>query len=579
MKALILAAGFGTRLLPHTQAIPKALFPVAGRPLIDIIIDQLIQNGCSGIMINIHHLHDKISEHIHRGNYPIPVFTRFEEKILGTGGAIKNVSDFLGDRPFLVINSDILCDINLRAVYEFHIRHPHPVTLVMHDYPAFNTVWLDDNGFVVGFDPESKNHPAARSCLAFTGIQIVDPVMIDYIPDGQFVSSIEVYGKMIRAGHKIAAYIPSGHYWRDIGSPESFRMAAIEKNAPIAFQKAFGRTPTGPVTIHLLAGDGSDRKWFRVVSGNDALVLADHGIKSDPAISEINSFLSIGRHLFSRNVSVPRIYHEDVFAGLVFLQDLGDTSLQMAVSGKDHHHVISLYKSVIDRFLHMAVQGAKSFDVSWTYQTPEYDRELILERECRYFVDAFLTNYLNMNVDFDRLAGDFAALADLALADSVKGFMHRDLQSRNIMLKDNAVYFIDFQGGRIGPIQYDLASLLHDPYVRLPERVKSILLDYCLNKLQTWMEVNQPAFITGYRFCSIARLLQALGAFGYLSRVKNKTYFESYMPVALKTLQKQLDAPETALLKRLKHIVNEASARLDELNPLNLKQEDAHEPD
>jgi aminoglycoside/choline kinase family phosphotransferase/GTP:adenosylcobinamide-phosphate guanylyltransferase len=565
MKALILAAGFGTRLLPHTQTIPKALFPIAGRPMIDIIIDQLVESGCSEIMINAHHLHEKISSHVRSRNYPIPVHTRFEEKILGTGGAIKNVSDFLEDRPFLVINSDILSDINLRAVFEYHIGHPHPATLVMHDYPEFNSVWLDAQGFVVGFDPNAKNRPDARSCIAFTGIQIVNPVMMDFIPENQFISSIDVYGKMIRSGHKIATYIPKDHYWRDIGSPESYTMAALEKTAPMAFLKAYGKIPSAPMSAELLAGDGSDRKWYRIKAGNDSLVMADHGIKSDDAISEINSFLSIGRHLFNHRISVPEIYHEDIFAGLVYLEDLGDTSLQLAVSGKDHHQIISLYESVIDQFLRMAVHGARSFDTSWTYQTSEYTRELILERECRYFADAFLTGYLNLDIGFGPLSGEFHNLADLALKHSVKGFMHRDLQSRNIMVRDSCVSFIDFQGGRIGPIQYDLASLLMDPYVNLPESIQSHLVRYCLKQLQTMIEINALKFISGYGFCTVTRLLQALGAFGYLSMVKGKKYFESYIPVALTTLQKQLDAPEMKIFIQLKKTVEEAAMRLKEL--------------
>jgi aminoglycoside/choline kinase family phosphotransferase len=376
---------------------------------------------------------------------------------------------------------------------------------------------------------------------------------------------------MIQAGHKIAAYIASGHSWRDIGSPESYSMAVIEKTTPMAFLNAFGKEPVGPMAINFLAGDGSDRKWFRITAGNDSLVMADHGIKSDHGISDINSFLSIGRHLFNHKVSVPEIFLEDIFAGLVYLQDLGDTSLQMTVFGKDNHKIISLYETVIDRFLHMAVKGAESFDVSWTYQTPEYSRDLILERECRYFVDAFLNGYLNMDMDFGALEDEFSTLADLALIHGVKGFMHRDLQSRNIMVNDNDIYFIDFQGGRMGPIQYDLASLLHDPYVNLPELVKTVLLKYCLNKLQTLIEIEPQGFISGYRICSVTRLLQALGAFGYLSRVKGKTYFEAYIPVALKTLQRQLDDLETTLFHQLKKTLRFAATRFDELKKIRIQ--------
>jgi len=575
MKALILAAGYGTRLLPHTQHVPKALFPIAGQPLIDIMIRQLIREGFSEIMVNTHHLHSEIDAYIQCQNYPVPIFTRFEEKILGTGGAIKNVSDFLGNQPFLVINSDILCDINLRAVCEYHRHHPNPVTLVMHDYPVFNNVWIDVNGYVASFNSISDKAASSRKCLAFTGIQIVSPMMMDFIPANTFITSIEIYKNMIEAGHKIKTYISKNHYWRDIGSPESYMAAVFEKTAPLAFLKAFGEKPPASVSSTHLAGDGSDRKWHRVFSGDKSLVMADHGIKTDDAISEITSFIAIGRHLFTKGVPVPEIYYHDVFAGLVFLQDLGDTSLQMAVRNeKNENKIITLYKAVIDELLHMSISGADCFDPLWAYQTPAYSKEMILERECRYFTDALLNGYLNMGISFDALENEFSALADLALKYAVLGFMHRDFQSRNIMVQKGRIYFIDFQGGRIGPLQYDLASLLHDPYVDLSESVKTDLMLYCLNKLQTWMKIDESTFVLGYRYCTITRLLQALGAYGFLSRVKQKAYFETYIPVALNNLKNQLEMPEFSTFKLLRKTVEEAQdIFFKQQKPLNRKMD------
>jgi NDP-sugar pyrophosphorylase family protein len=563
MKALILAAGYGTRLLPHTEKIPKPLFSITGRPIIDIIIRKLIDEGCTGIIVNTHHRHADITDFINRRKYPITVLTRFEKNLLGTGGAIKNVCDFLGNQPFLVINSDILTDIDIHDVYKFHIDHQHPVTLVMHDYPEFNTVWIDAHEFVIGFDRFSKNSPSAHACLAFTGIQIVDPVVMDFIPEDNFITSIEVYQRMISAGYKIKTYISKNHYWRDLGSPESFTEAVFEKTSSLAILKAFGTKPAHLITRTLLAGDGSDRKWYRITSGDKSLVMADHGIKSDEKIAEINSFILIGQHLHQKGIPVPKIHHYETFAGLVYLQDLGDTSLQMIINNQtDPNKIIRLYEAVIDQLLHMAVNGAESFDTSWTYQTKEYDRQLILEKECRYFVDAFLNGFLNMNTAYDIFEKEFLSLSDLSLKYAVTGFMHRDLQSRNIMVKDNRIYFIDFQGGRLGPLQYDLASLLNDPYVNLPETVKTDLIQYCLKKLQSMIELNTQTFIFGYQFCTITRLLQTLGAFGYLSQVKQKKYFESYIPAALSTLKKQLCASETNMFKQLTKMVSAASMRI-----------------
>ncbi|MEA3232363.1 MAG: sugar phosphate nucleotidyltransferase, partial [Thermodesulfobacteriota bacterium] len=127
-KAMILAAGFGTRLLPYTEHTPKAIFPVGGQPIIDRTIRYLIDAGCGEILINTHHLHHRIEAFINAGKYPIPVQTRYEPEILGTGGGIKNAADFFGQQPFVVLNSDIITDIPLEKVYAFHCSHAESVT-------------------------------------------------------------------------------------------------------------------------------------------------------------------------------------------------------------------------------------------------------------------------------------------------------------------------------------------------------------------------------------------------------------------------------------------------------------------
>ena len=197
MKALILAAGYGTRLRPHTEHIPKPLFPIAGQPLIDLSIRRLIDQGVTGIIINVHHLHQQITSFIRSRNYPIPVVTRYEQEILGTGGAVRNVSDFLGNQPFCVINSDIVTDIDVSTVLEFHQRHRHPATLVMHDYPMFNNVWIDDDDNIIAFSGSDENLSPKNCCRAFTGIQIIDPLIMEFIPENRFVSIIDVYREMI----------------------------------------------------------------------------------------------------------------------------------------------------------------------------------------------------------------------------------------------------------------------------------------------------------------------------------------------------------------------------------------------
>ena len=202
----------------------------------------------------------------------------------------------------------------------------------------------------------------------------------------------------------------------------------------------------------------------------------------------------------------------------------------------------------------LSLTGKKDFDTSWTYQSPYYNTDLILEKECRYFTDSFLRGYLNKEIDFEEFKNEFVKIASRAMEHQVTGFMHRDMQSRNIMVKDGKMYFIDFQGGRIGPLQYDLASLLIDPYVSLPSGMRLELLDYCAGMISSAIGIDADKFRLCFKYCSIARNFQILGAFGHLSRVKGKTFFEKYIPAALTTLKEsfiQLEKDEFPKLKSL----------------------------
>ena len=569
MKALILAAGFGTRLLPFTKNTPKALFPVAGRPLLHIIILSLQNAGCKAVIINTHHLYKKIDSYLLQQKYSIPVITRYETKILGTGGAIKNVADFWDDNPFMVINSDIFTDIDLKRVYDFHLNHSHPVTLVLHDDPQFNTVSVNKNGFITDFHDStplpshsvsSSNiyRPGESGKLTFTGIQVLNPQILELIPDNIFSSSIDIYRQLISENKKVCAFIAKEYQWKDIGSPERYNQVVFEQMATEAFKYAFPSWPDKKIFRTKLKGDGSDRNWYRLISGNRSLVMADHNIRKNQSTSEVDSFVAIGRHLHDKDVPVPEIYLHDTFSGLVFMEDLGDVNLQtLVLNTQKPEEIISYYKSVIGLLGKLSATGAKGFDPVWTYQTSHYNQDLILEKECRYFVDAFLRKYIGMNISFKDLEDEFRTLADKALEFSVNGFMHRDMQSRNIMVKNNRFYFIDFQGGRLGPVQYDLASLLIDPYVALSPWVRNQLLNFSVRTLPSVLNIDPDNFLTCYKYCSITRNLQILGAFAYLSRIKGKRYFEKYIPNAIKILKHNLSALKNREFSKIESIVRE----------------------
>ncbi|GAB6095423.1 hypothetical protein JCM14469_16750 [Desulfatiferula olefinivorans] len=553
MKALILAAGFGTRLRPHTEMLPKPLFPLGGRTILDTTIEALIAAGCTGIVVNTHHLGETIAAHIKAGRYAVPVISRHEPDILDTGGAIRNVADLLGDQPFFVVNGDIVTDVDYAAVYRFHTAHGRLVTLVLHDFPEFNCVTTDRTGFVRGFYLDAKPEGCLPD-LAFTGIQVVDPSVIGRIPPEGPYGSIALYRELIARGPHVKAMILDRPYWIDMGTPEKYLDACRDRTAPRVFDRVFGLDPNRPIRVSPLAGDGSDRLYRRLCRDDHSLVVCDHGITMNAPRSEAAAFVHIGRHLAGKNIPVPTILEADLFSGQVFLEDLGNVHLAQVVRAAAPQTRLALYGEVLQILARMSVHGAEGFDRSWTWQSTDYDRDLIIHREGRYFVSAFVNGVLGMDLPVDALDEAFHALADRALAHGAIGFMHRDFQSRNIMVHEGRCRIIDFQGGRMGPVQYDLASLLIDPYADIDPDTQNLLLDDYLNIHTALVPLDRAAFCDGYRYLRICRNLQMLGAFGFLSRVKGKAGFADFIPAALGTLMRNtgdLDGPAFGEFKKI----------------------------
>ncbi len=547
MNALILAAGLGTRLRPYTHHTPKALFTINGQPILGITIEKLQQAGFKTIMVNTHHHHAQIESYVASQSFAIPVITCREIDILGTGGAIGNVAGHWRSGPLLVINGDVVTDIDLAKIYQFHQSHEFPVTMVMHDREAFNSVGVNQDDFITRFSWRGPA-PISHRVMAFTGIHVIDRQVLDFLPPRGPAHIIETYNQMLKAGEHIKAHVVKNHYWQDIGAPERYQTSVFDHMAPLAFRAAFGTPPLRPIERRQLHGDGSDRLWYRLQDGPHSLIMVDHGIRTGRRQQEVDAYVRIGHHLDTKGIAVPKIYLNDNFAGLVFLEDLGDAHLQTIIRGSDEKQRLQLYHQVLDQWMAMAVEGGRDFDPSWTYQTARYDRDVILH-ECRYFVEAFVQRYLGWHLPHDDLSVEFEQLADQIRATEISGFLHRDFQSRNIMVQNGEPRLIDFQGGRIGPIQYDLASLLIDPNVSLPEAFQEQLRDYAGAELKKRYGLDPKQFIDGYKVCAVSRNLQILGAFSFLGLVKGKTQFMDYIPRAVRSLAFNLSRVAIALPK------------------------------
>jgi NDP-sugar pyrophosphorylase family protein len=222
MKAMILAAGFGTRLKPLTKYCPKALVPVGNRPVLDRNIEYLRSAGVSEVIINAHYLAGHILKHVGDGRrFGLHVEVRVEQDILGTGGGIRNVSDFWDEEPFIVINGDVLTDIDLEAIYKAHLSSKVLVTMVLHTREPFNQISVDCRGKIQ--DIAEKNLPGR---FAFTGIHIISPAFLAYLPhDVHFLNIVDAYRMLIASGKTVHGYISCGHQWHDIGTVPSYLAA------------------------------------------------------------------------------------------------------------------------------------------------------------------------------------------------------------------------------------------------------------------------------------------------------------------------------------------------------------------
>lgn len=219
MEALILAAGKGTRLRPLSLKKPKPLFPVCNLPLVGLTLDRL--RGCSvrRMILNTHYLAEQIRDFIkdyQSADPGLELSTRHEPEILGTGGGLKNTEDFWTADPFLVINGDIAWDFDLIPVLDFHRRHGGPVTLVLQEAPAFNNMRLAADGTVQKFRIPDGDR-------AFTGIHVLSREIFSFLPPRGSYDIIPVYQGMIGRGVPIRTYVVRDHYWRDLGTPASYR--------------------------------------------------------------------------------------------------------------------------------------------------------------------------------------------------------------------------------------------------------------------------------------------------------------------------------------------------------------------
>ena len=227
INIFILAAGFGERLRPITNHIPKPLLPILGKPAIEMVVDRVASLTIGRIGINAHYKKELLTEWVKASPNADKIDILLENQVLGTGGALKNAEPLLKSSVFLTYNSDIVSSINLQELVDKHISSGKLVTLAVHDYPKFNTVWIDTKGLLRHVGQSPWENPAGLRPVAFTGIAVYSPDFLRFLPEGRS-SVVDAWLRALSAGFTVGTADFTGCFWRDIGTPEAYASVIFE---------------------------------------------------------------------------------------------------------------------------------------------------------------------------------------------------------------------------------------------------------------------------------------------------------------------------------------------------------------
>ncbi len=309
---------------------------------------------------------------------------------------------------------------------------------------------------------------------------------------------------------------------------------AIDKEQLLTglFHSWSGEKPAG---ITALPQSGSYREYYRIKSQNKTALGVYNSDKK-----ENTAFISFTNHFKSVGLNVPAILAEDRDNDVYLLEDLGDTTLfahlsEKRKSGEFTEDLVGTYKKVLDKLPLFQVRAAAGLDYSVCYPRAAFDRQSMMW-DLNYFKYYFL-KLAKIPFDEQALEADFQAFCDYLLKTNCDFFLYRDFQSRNIMLVDGEPYFIDYQGGRKGALQYDLASLLYDAKADIPQNIRRELLLYYISVLKNYHPVNEKSFIDLFYGYVLIRIMQAMGAYGFRGFYEKKEHFLKSIPFAVANLE------------------------------------------
>ncbi len=587
-KAVVLAAGFGTRLRPLTFVQPKPLLPMWGIPLLERILSLLESWGVEEIAVNAHWQAEKVRAYVLGRKGAAKVTIAEEPEILGTGGVLNPLRYFLGTEPFWLVNGDIVVEgLDPQALVDAYEKSGNFAGCWMSEAFGPRTIEADFEGRVCNWKSDVAGDDGTYT---YCGVALLGSKVLDYVKPEGFSSIVEAYEKaMMTDGQCVCGADPDGAYWADCGTLESYLEAHAALNPDrfdenpnvifpgvklvesadlagcvvtgglvggvfertmlvgvdqmgepslIALAKALGWDPAD-VAAEFLGARGSDRAFWRFVQGDDRAIVIAYDDAKRP---ENARYAHHAKLLAAAGVPVPRVLADLPDQKVLALEDLGADSLQNRATPRGAN-LVKLYTPVVKALRTLHEKGTELvLREEGNVLEPAFGPDLY-----KWERDLFETYCVKERYGYEKLPdavrAELEAVADV-LTRQRPVLVHRDFQSSNVLYRADAEpVFIDFQGMRLGAAAYDLASLLYDPYVQIGEKERLALAKlYPVEKLA---------------YGAVQRLVQALGAFGRLASV-GQPQFNQYVPSALSNL---LAAADEADLDALGGFVEDLLAK------------------
>jgi aminoglycoside/choline kinase family phosphotransferase len=290
-----------------------------------------------------------------------------------------------------------------------------------------------------------------------------------------------------------------------------------------------------PQSIEPLPAHGSARKYYRISDGSRTAI----GTYNEDRPENI-AFLEFSKHFYKEGLAVPEIYLEDLDKNIYLEEDLGDITLFSFLTEERKKNgfsetIIKVYEDVVKELPRFQIQAAKELNYSVCYPRHSFDKQSMMW-DLNYFKYYFL-KLSKIPFDEQKLEDDFEKFTKFLLSTNRDYFLYRDFQSRNVMLVEDKPFFIDYQGGRKGALQYDIASLLYDAKANIPQEIRERLLETYMSALSSIIDFDQKTFLEFYHGYVFIRIMQALGAYGFRGFYERKPHFLKSVPYAIKNLE------------------------------------------